>query len=80
MRPAADGIHIYADAARSFAPLAVPAVPRCEVADELIAAVRHGRPPLHCGRWGRATLEACLGIIVSARTQKAVHMTGHGAT
>ena len=67
LRPAPDGVTIYGDAARRVDPLPRPAVPRAEVADELHAAVVAGRPPLHSGRWGRATLEICRAILQSAR-------------
>ena len=30
------------------------------------AAVMLGKPPLHSGEWGLATLEICLGILQSA--------------
>lgn len=40
--------------------------------DELYAAVRLNAAPLHDGRWGQATLEACLAIHESARTHQEV--------
>jgi phthalate 4,5-cis-dihydrodiol dehydrogenase len=40
-------------------------VPRAEVVDELWAVAREGRPPLHGGRWSRATLELCLALLAS---------------
>jgi len=43
--------------------VAVPAVPRAEVIDELYDAVVLRRPPLHTGRWALATLEVCLAIL-----------------
>jgi phthalate 4,5-cis-dihydrodiol dehydrogenase len=39
---------------------------------ELHDAVRHGRPLVHDGRWGESTLEVCLSIHESARTQSEV--------
>ena len=50
-------------------PAVPPAVPRTEVIDELWDAVVEGRPPVHSGEWGRATLEACLALGESARAQ-----------
>jgi phthalate 4,5-cis-dihydrodiol dehydrogenase len=41
-------------------------VPRAEVVDELYDAAVLGRPPLHSGEWGLATLEICLAILNSA--------------
>jgi phthalate 4,5-cis-dihydrodiol dehydrogenase len=74
LRPMADGIHIYGTDRRAFVPLADPAIPRFEVVDELFAAVRDNRPPLHSGVWGRATLEVCLAILESARTGQEIRL------
>lgn len=74
LRPMPDGIRIYGNDRRTFMPLANPAVPRFEVIDELWAAVRNNRPPLHSGFWGRATLEVCLAILDSARTARDVRL------
>ena len=43
----------------------LPAVPRAEVIDEIWAADRLGRQPLHDGPWSRATLEVCLALLSS---------------
>jgi phthalate 4,5-cis-dihydrodiol dehydrogenase len=43
----------------------LPAVPRAEVIDEIWAADRMGRQPLHDGPWSRATLEVCLALLSS---------------
>jgi phthalate 4,5-cis-dihydrodiol dehydrogenase len=34
------------------------------------AAVLDGKPPLHDGRWGLATLEICLAMLESARENR----------
>jgi phthalate 4,5-cis-dihydrodiol dehydrogenase len=47
--------------------IAVPAVPRAEVIDELYDAVVLGRSPPHTGQWALATLEVCLAILGSAK-------------
>jgi phthalate 4,5-cis-dihydrodiol dehydrogenase len=39
---------------------------RREVLDDMLAAVRLGTPPVHDGRWGKATLEVALAIQRSA--------------
>lgn len=69
VRPVPDGVWVYADATREHRPLPLPSVPRFEVIDELHAAVRAGRPPLHDGGWAKATLEICLALLQSAREQ-----------
>jgi phthalate 4,5-cis-dihydrodiol dehydrogenase len=69
MRASTDGVLIYGrDGVRE---LALPKLPgmagRREVLDEMAAAIRSGRPPLHDGRWGKATVELVLAIQRSAR-------------
>lgn len=72
IRPMPDGVRIYGDDARRFDPLPPPDVPRAAVVDELRAAVLDGKPPLHSGAWGLATLEICLAILDSAATGQAL--------
>jgi phthalate 4,5-cis-dihydrodiol dehydrogenase len=74
LRPAADGVWIYADGDKRHEPLTAPAVPRFEVIDELFGALRYGAPPLHDGAWARATLEVCLALLRSAREQRDVEL------
>ncbi|MDI3470929.1 MAG: 1-carboxy-3-chloro-3,4-dihydroxycyclo hexa-1,5-diene dehydrogenase [Pseudolabrys sp.] len=68
LRPMPQGVVIYGDEERRIETLAPPSVPRAEVVDELYNAVVHGKPPLHSGEWGLATLEACLAILQSAES------------
>ena len=70
LRPTPAGVEISADDRRSFEPLPPPPYPRPEVIDELVGAVRGDVAPVHDGRWARATLEACLAILRSAREQR----------
>jgi phthalate 4,5-cis-dihydrodiol dehydrogenase len=70
LRPLPSGVMIYADAERKLDPLPPPHVPRVEVIDEVCAAVIEGKPPLHDGRWGMATLEVCLAMLESARRNR----------
>jgi phthalate 4,5-cis-dihydrodiol dehydrogenase len=72
IRPGPKGVTIYADDAVRFTPTPLPEIARSEVIDELYAAVVNGRPPLHDGEWSRATLEVCLAMLASARTQSDV--------
>lgn len=71
LRPTAKGVAIYADEQQSFEPIAPPSIPRAELIDELYAAAVLDIPPVHDGEWARATTEACLAILESARTQAA---------
>ncbi len=67
LRPLPNGVMVYADADAYLEPLSEPTIPRIEVMDELHAAIVSGRPPLHGGRWSKATLEVCLAMLASAR-------------
>jgi phthalate 4,5-cis-dihydrodiol dehydrogenase len=58
---------IYADGERRLDSLPAPRIPRVGVIDELYAAAVSGKPALHDGRWGMATLEVCLAMLRSAR-------------
>jgi phthalate 4,5-cis-dihydrodiol dehydrogenase len=72
LRPLPTGVMIYGDAEARLEPLAKPEIPRVEVVDELYAAIAHGRPPLHDGKWALATLEVCLAILQSARERREI--------
>jgi phthalate 4,5-cis-dihydrodiol dehydrogenase len=67
LRPTARGVEVFGDEERRFEALAAPRIPRAEVLDEWLAAIRGTAPALHDGRWGLATLEACLAMLESAR-------------
>lgn len=80
LRPLPDGVMVYGDDSREKIALAPPRVPRVEVIDELYAAVVGGVAPLHDARWGRATLEACIAILRSAREGRQVALELQVAT
>ena len=40
---------------------------RREVLDDMRMAIRSGQPPVHNGRWAKATVEVALAILQSAR-------------
>ncbi|MGZ5078125.1 MAG: Gfo/Idh/MocA family protein [Usitatibacter sp.] len=72
VRPTPKGVRIYGDETQRFGALARPVVPRAEVVDELCDAVFLGKPALHGGAWGLATLEVCLAMLQSAREGREV--------
>jgi phthalate 4,5-cis-dihydrodiol dehydrogenase len=72
LRPLPIGVMVYGDGGRRLEPLEPPAIARMEVIDELYGAVVDGRPPLHCGEWGAATLEVCLAMLRSARERREI--------
>jgi phthalate 4,5-cis-dihydrodiol dehydrogenase len=77
LRPSADGVLIYGrnglveipvDPAKAFPD-------RSGVVDELIESIARDQPPLHDGRWGKATLEVCLAMLMSARERREVTLS-----
>ncbi len=47
---------------------------RREVLDDMLDALHRGIPPIHYGRWGKATLEVALAILQSAREAREVEL------
>jgi phthalate 4,5-cis-dihydrodiol dehydrogenase len=47
---------------------------RREVLDDMFAALRDGIPPVHDGRWGKATLEVALAIQQSAKEAREIEL------
>lgn len=72
LRPRPSGIDVYGHSEHSVVPLPEPEIPRREVIDELVAAIRDGVPPIHSGHWGMATMEVCFALLDSARTGQTV--------
>src|SRR6185369_6375864 len=77
LRPSADGVLIYGRNGRIEVPVEpVKAFPdKFGVIDELIDAIARDRPPLHDGRWGKATLEVYQTILTSARERREVTLS-----
>jgi phthalate 4,5-cis-dihydrodiol dehydrogenase len=71
IRESVDGLLVYERGSRREIAVADESRGMAEL-DELYAAVRQGRPIVHNGRWGEATLEVCLAIHESARTRREV--------
>jgi phthalate 4,5-cis-dihydrodiol dehydrogenase len=74
VRPTPQGVMVYGDRERRFDALPPPQLPRAEVVDELCDAVLDGKPPLHDGAWGLATMEVCLAMVRSAREGRDVDL------
>ena len=74
LRPAPDGVWIHGHERKSLLALPRPEVPRLEVVDELVAALRDGVSPLHDGVWARSTLEVCLALLRSAGENRDVDL------
>jgi phthalate 4,5-cis-dihydrodiol dehydrogenase len=81
MRASADGVTIYGrDGVREIPIPRGGSMPgRREVLDDLAAAIRTGKRPVHDGRWGKATVEVALAILRSSREGREV-MLEHQVT
>ena len=76
LHPTPEGVWLYTDQEKHLERIAAPSVPRAGVIDELYAAVVEGKPPLHDGAWGLATVEVCLAMLRSAREGKEIALSG----
>jgi len=74
LKPTPLGIEVFGHTEQSFIPLSSPKIPRREVLDELISAVRDNQPPVHSGEWGLATMEVCFALLESSRTNAEMTM------
>jgi phthalate 4,5-cis-dihydrodiol dehydrogenase len=74
LRPLPQSVVVYGDEVRRVEVLPPPKIPRSEVVDELYDAVVLGRPPLHSGEWGLATLEICLAILASGKSGREIDL------
>lgn len=74
IRQSPDGLIIYGEEGRREIPLPTRQRARAAELQELYDGIVHDRPVFHDGRWGMATLEACLGILESSRTGQALQM------
>lgn len=77
MRASADGVIVYdRDGRREVAlPRGAGMPGRQEVLDDMRAAIRSGRKPVHDGRWGKATVEVALAIQRSSREGREIALT-----
>jgi hypothetical protein len=74
MRQSPAGIYIYGDAGTTEMPLSETRGAYAPELDELYDALVYGKPVLHSGRWGLATLEVCLAIMQSATAHRNIAM------
>lgn len=74
MRQSPDGIFVYDDDGMREVAIERGGGGRAAELGDLYAGIVHGQRLFHDGRWGRATLEVCLGILESARTHAGVDM------
>ena len=73
MRQSPDGLYLYTDSGCEEIPVARRQGRAAELI-ELRDALAAERPVFPDGRWGRATLEVCLGILVSSREHREIEL------
>jgi phthalate 4,5-cis-dihydrodiol dehydrogenase len=72
MRQSADGLLIYDENGIEEIPLAQELRGRAAELMDVYDAVVRGKALFHDGRWGMATLEACLAILISAKEKREI--------
>jgi len=77
LRASPHGVVVYADDGKYEVdvPLGRTSPDKGKVVDELCEAVASDRPNVHDGRWGEATLEACLAILQSSRERREIALS-----
>jgi phthalate 4,5-cis-dihydrodiol dehydrogenase len=74
MRQSPAGIYMYGDTGTTEVLLTETRGVYAPELDELYDALVDGKPVLHSGRWGLATLEVCLAIMQSATAHRDITM------
>jgi predicted dehydrogenase len=74
MRQSRDHLIIYGDEKREV-PLPKGIRRRNGEIDELYECLVHGKPLLHDGRWGAATVEVCVAMLQSTAERKEIQLT-----
>ena len=74
LRESPNGIYVYEEGGRREVPIQQAESRGDNELEEMYQAVVNGRPLVHDGRWGEATLEVILGILESAQTGQEVEM------
>jgi phthalate 4,5-cis-dihydrodiol dehydrogenase len=75
IRQTPDGLKIYGATEQREIKLPGGSRGREAEVEELYEAVVKGRPVVHDGRWGAATLEVCLGILESAQARREIFLS-----
>jgi phthalate 4,5-cis-dihydrodiol dehydrogenase len=74
MRQSRDHLIIYGDEKREVE-LSKGVRRRNGEIDELYECLVHGKPLLHDGRWGAATVEVCVAMLQSTAERKEIQLT-----
>ncbi len=74
MRQSRDHIQVYGDTKREIHVSQERVRRRAEI-DEMYGSLVEGRPLLHSGRWGQATIEVCAAILQSTRERREIRLS-----
>lgn len=74
IRQSKDGLYVYDDEGRHDEPLPANATHRANEVAELRDGMAGRRRPLHDGAWGKATIEAMLALMQSAREHREIDL------
>ena len=74
MRQSQDHIQVYGDTRREIHVSQERVRRRAEI-DEMYGCLVEGRPLLHSGRWGQATIEVCAAILRSTRERREIRLS-----
>jgi phthalate 4,5-cis-dihydrodiol dehydrogenase len=75
VRTSADGVIVYSERGAEETKISGSTDGRSRVLDEFCAAVVGGIPPVHDGRFARATVQACLAILESSRARREIFIS-----
>ena len=75
MRHSEYGVYVYDDEGKRDVPVPGQSAMRRTELEEIYNAIALGEPVYHDGRWGMATLEACLAIIESGQKRQQITLT-----
>jgi hypothetical protein len=74
MRQSPRGLYIYDDNGNRELPVSESRASERPELRELYDELTTGKPALHDGRWGLATMEVCLAIMQSSREKREIAM------
>ncbi len=75
IRQSADGLYVYTADGQKEIPCPKTHGGRAAELEELYQGVTQGRPVFPDGRWGKATLEACMAILKSSKEKREIELT-----
>jgi phthalate 4,5-cis-dihydrodiol dehydrogenase len=75
VRQSPNGVYVYSDSGRREVVAAGEGRMGMLEMDEMYACLNDGKPIVHDGRWGLATLEVCTALLESSRERREITLT-----